>query len=64
MNFDYHAVAGLLHAAIPMTAGAAGAGYFIMRSRGVGFSASHLLVAAPIFIFAAGAAAFFYATAP
>ena len=64
MNFDYHAVAGVLHAGIPLVAGAAGVGYFIMRSRGVGFSSSHLLVGAPVFIAGAAAAAFFYITAP
>ena len=62
MNFDYHALASILHTAIPLTAGAAGAGYFIMRSRGVGFSTSHLLVGLPIFIVGAVLAAFSYIT--
>ena len=62
MYFDYHALAALLHTAIPLAAGAAGAGYFIMRSRGVGFSASHLLVGVPMFAVGAAAAAFFYLT--
>ncbi len=64
MNFDYHAVAALLHTAIPLAAGAAGVGYFVMRSRGVGFGASHLLVGVPMFIVGAAAAAFYYVTAP
>ncbi len=64
MNFDYHAVAGILHAAIPMAAGAAGVGYFIMRSKGVGFSSSHFLVGVPMFVVGAAAAAFYYVTAP
>ena len=62
MYFDYHAVSALLHNAIPLAAGAAGAGYFIMRSKGVGFSTSHLLVGLPMFLVGAVAAAFFYLT--
>ena len=62
MYFDYHAVASLLHTAIPLAAGAVGAGYFIMRSRGVGFSTSHLLVGVPMFVVGAAAAFFFYLT--
>ena len=38
------------------------AGYFIMRSKGVGFSTSHLLVGVPMFVVGAAAAAFFYLT--
>ena len=64
MNFDYHAVAAFLHAGIPLAAGAAGAGYFVMRSKGVGFSSSHLLVGLPMFIIGAAAAALFYLTGP
>ncbi len=63
-SFDYHAVAGILHAAIPLAAGAVGAGYFILRSRGAGFSSSHLLVGLPMFLIGAAAAAFYYITAP
>ncbi len=62
MYFDYHAVSAVLHTAIPLAAGAAGAGYFIMRSRGVGFSSAHLLVGLPMFAVGAAAAAFFYIT--
>ena len=62
MYFDYHAVAAILHTAIPLAAGAAGAGDFIMRSKGVGFSSSHLLVGLPMFAIGAAAAAFFYLT--
>ncbi len=62
MYFDYHAVAALLHTAIPLAAGVIGAGYFILRSRGVGFSTSHLLVGVPMFAVGAAAAAFFYIT--
>tara|TARA_B100000700_G_scaffold329533_2_gene451593 strand:+ start:5586 stop:5798 length:213 start_codon:yes stop_codon:yes gene_type:complete len=62
MYFDYHAVAAILHTAIPLAAGAAGAGYFIMRSRGVGFSTSHLAVGVPMFAVGAAAAVFFYIT--
>ena len=64
MNFDYHAVASFLHAGIPLAAGAVGAGYFIIRSRGVGFSSSHLLVGVPMFLIGAAAAAFYYVTSP
>ncbi len=64
MNFDYHAVAALLNAGIPLAAGAAGAAYFIMRSKGVGFSSSHLFVGVPMFIVVAAAAAFYYLTSP
>ncbi len=64
MNFDYHAVAALLHSAIPLAAGAAGVGYLIIRSKGLSFTASHLLVGLPLFIIGATAAAFYYATAP
>ncbi len=64
MNFDYHAVAGILHAAIPLAAGAAGIGYFVLRSKGAGFSSSHLLVGVPMFAVGAAAAAFYYVTAP
>lgn len=62
MYFDYHAVAALLHTAIPLAAGAVGAGYFVLRSRGVGFSTSHLLVGVPMFVVGAAAAAFYYLT--
>ena len=62
MYFDYHAVSGFLHAAIPLAAGAAGAGYIVLRSRGAGFSTSHLLVGLPMFLVGAAAAAFFYIT--
>ena len=55
MNFDYHAVAALLHTAIPLAAGAAGVGYYILRSKGQGFASAHLLVGVPMF--AIGAAA-------
>ncbi len=64
MNFDYHAVASLLHAGIPAAAGAVGVGYYILRSRGVGFSSSHLLVGLPMFLVGAAAAAFYYVTSP
>ena len=43
MNFDYHAVASAATAAIPLAAGAAGVGYFILRQKGFGFGTSHLL---------------------
>ena len=62
MNFDYHAVATLLHTAIPLAAGAAGVGYYVMRQRGVGFTTAHLLVGAPMFLVGAAAAALFYIT--
>ncbi len=62
MYFDYHAVASLLHTAIPLAAGAAGVGYFILRSKGIGFSAAHLLVGVPMFVVGAAAAFFYYAT--
>ncbi len=62
MYFDYHALSAVLHTAIPLAAGAAGAGYIILRSRGVGFSSSHLLVGLPMFLVGAAAAAFFYIT--
>ena len=62
MYFDYHALAALLHTAIPLAAGAAGAGYIVLRSRGSGFSTSHLLVGLPMFAIGAAAAAFFYIT--
>ena len=64
MNFDYHALAGILHSAIPLAAGAAGVGYYIMRSKGVGFGTSHLLVGVPMFAIGAGAAVFYYLTSP
>ncbi len=64
MNFDYHAVASLLHAAIPLAAGAAGVTYYIVRSKGVGFTGAHLLVGVPMFAIGAIAAAFYYITAP
>ncbi len=64
MNFDYHAVAAILHTAIPLAAGAAGVGYFVLRSRGVGFGTSHLLVGLPVFVVGAAAAAFYKITAP
>ena len=64
MNFDYHAVAAILHSAIPLAAGAAGVGYYIMRSKGLGFGTSHLLVGVPMFAVGAAAAAFYYITAP
>ncbi len=64
MNFDYHAVASILHAAIPLAAGAAGVGYYILRSKGIGFGGSHLLVGLPMFAVGAAAAAFYYVTAP
>ena len=64
MNFDYHALAALLHTPIPLAAGAAGAAYFIMRSKGVGFSSSHLFVGVPMFVVGAAAAAFYKITAP
>ena len=35
MNFDYHAVASAATAAIPLAAGAAGVGYFILRQKGL-----------------------------
>ena len=62
MYFDYHAVAALLHTAIPLAAGVVGGGYFIMRSKGVGFSASHFLAGGAMFVVGAAAAAFFYVT--
>ena len=63
MEFDYHAVAGILHAAIPLAAGAAGVGYFALRSKGgLGFSSAHLLVGLPMFIIGSAAAALFYLT--
>ena len=62
MYFDYHAVAAFLHAAIPLACGAAGTGYIVLRSRGSGFSTSHLLVGLPLFLVGAAAAAFFYIT--
>ncbi len=62
MTFDYHAVAALLHTAIPLAAGAAGVGYYVMRQRGVGFGTAHLLVGVPMFAVGAAAAALFYAT--
>ena len=62
MNLDYHAVAGLLNAAIPLAAGAAGVGYFILREKGVGFSTAHLFVGLPMFIVGTAAAFLFYAT--
>ncbi len=62
MYFDYHAVAGFLHAAIPLAAGAAGAGYIALRSNQVGFSTSHLLVGLPMFIVGAAAGVFFFIT--
>ncbi len=64
MNFDYHAVAALLHSAIPLAAGAAGVAYYIIRSKGVGFSGAHLIVGLPMFVIGAAAAAFYYVTAP
>ena len=60
MYFDYHAVAGFLHAATPLAAGAAGAGYIPLRSNQVGFSTSHLLVGLPMFIVGAAAGVFFF----
>ncbi len=62
MSFDYHAVAALLHTAIPLAAGAAGVGYYVMRQRGVGFGTAHLLVGVPMFAVGAAAAALFYIT--
>ncbi len=64
MNFDYHAVAALLHTAIPLAAGAAGVAYYLLRSKGVGFAGSHLLVGLPMFLIGGAAAAFYYITAP
>ena len=64
MNFDYHAVASAATAAIPLAAGAAGVGYFILRQKGFGFGTSHLLVGLPMFAVGAAAAAFYYVTAP
>ncbi len=64
MNFDYHAVSALLHSAIPIAAGAAGVAYYIMRSKGIGFNTSHLLVGLPMFVVGAGAAALYYFTSP
>ncbi len=64
MNFDYHAVASILHAAIPLAAGAAGVGYYIMRSKGTGFGTAHLLVGVPMFAIGGAAAVFYYITAP
>ncbi|WP_320676310.1 hypothetical protein [Prochlorococcus sp. MIT 1300] len=62
MYFDYHAVAGILHTAIPLAAGAAGVGYFVARAKGVGFASGHLLVGLPMFVVGAAAAYFFYLT--
>ena len=62
MYFDYHAVASILHTAIPLAAGAAGVGYFVLRSKGVGFAGSHLAVGVPMFVVGAAAAAFYYLT--
>ena len=62
MNFDYHAVASAATAAIPLAAGAAGVGYFILRQKGVGFGTSHLLVGIPMFAVGGAAAAFFLVT--
>ena len=62
MNFDYHAVASALTAAIPLAAGAAGVGYFILRQKGVGFGTSHLLVGLPMFAVGGVAAALFLIT--
>ena len=62
MNFDYHAVAALLHTAIPLAAGAAGVGYYVLRQRGVGFTGAHLLVGVPMTIIGGAAAFLFYAT--
>ena len=62
MYFDYHALTGILHAAIPLAAGAAGAGYIALRSNQVGFSTSHLLVGLPMFIVGAAAGVFFFIT--
>ena len=62
MNFDYHALAALLHTAIPLAAGAAGVGYYVLRSKGVGFTSAHLLVGTPMFIIGSAAAFIFYAT--
>ncbi len=64
MNFDYHAVAAILHAAIPLAAGAAGVAYYIIRSKGVGFGGAHFVVGVPMFAIGAAAAAFYYVTAP
>ena len=38
-------------------AGAAGGGYYIMRSKGVGFGTAHLLVGLPVFVVGAAAIA-------
>ena len=63
MNFDYHAVASLLHMAIPLAAGAAGVAYYVLRSKGmVGFAGGHLLVGIPMTLIGATAAFLFYAT--
>ncbi len=62
MNFDYHAVAAILHTAIPLAAGAAGVGYYILRAKGIGFGGAHLLVGLPMFVVGAAAAAFYYVT--
>ena len=62
MYFDYHAVAAILHTAIPLAAGAAGVGYLVMRSKGVGFAGGHLLVGLPLFVVGAAAAYFYYLT--
>ena len=62
MNFDYHAVASAATAAIPLAAGAAGVGYFILRQKGFGFGTSHLLVGLPMFAVGGAAAAFFLIT--
>ena len=63
MHFDYHAVASLLHMAIPLAAGAAGVAYYVLRSKGmVGFTGGHLLVGVPMFVVGASAAFLFYAT--
>ena len=62
MNFDYHAVASASAAAIPLAAGAAGVGYFILRQKGVGFGTAHLLVGLPMFLVGAAAGAFYFIT--
>ena len=48
--------------AIPLAAGAAGVGYFILRQKGFGFGTSHLLVGLPMFAVGGAAAAFFLIT--
>ncbi len=62
MYFDYHAVSAFLHTAIPLAAGVVGGAYFVMRSKGLGFSSAHLLAGGAMFIVGAAAAAFFYVT--